>query len=287
MVNIYLVNGEKRHWCLQKKLLRQHSPYFRTLLQDGTKHETLDGLEILKPDDHMASPQPFELIVQWLYLGAIDEVPEKSSEGHPPYNMFTYIRLWCLCDKTRFDIPALQTLALARMGDYYRKYSVTFDATKVEYVYKHTTRSSPLRELVAKDAAYHFMRRPPTSRLCDGRFGDTGFEYMSECVEFAVDVLYAIRAGLGSRTLPHAFEEDETDVFSDRVRRASTESNIKTAMSALGNGGNTHGVLTPDPTPNKNASLNDQTGDSSSEESPPTPSKASKGSSAVLLTDKQ
>lgn len=110
---------------------------------------------------------------------------------------------------------------------------------------------------------------------------------MSECVEFAVDVLYAIRAGLGSRTLPHAFEEDETDVFSDRVRRASTESNIKTAMSALGNGGNTHGVLTPDPTPNKNASLNDQTGDSSSEESPPTPSKASKGSSAVLLTDKQ
>ncbi|KAI9871864.1 MAG: hypothetical protein M1830_002355 [Pleopsidium flavum] len=287
-VNIHLLNGETRHWCLQKKLLRQHSPYFRKLLQDSTKDETLDGLEILKPDNHMASPQPFELVVQWLYLGVIDEVPEKSSDGHPPYNMFTYIRLWCLCDKTRFDIPALQALALVRMGDYYRKYSVTFDATKVDYIYKHTTRSSPLRGLVARDAAYDFMRRPPTSRLCDGRFGDAGFEYMSENVEFAVDVLYAIRAGLGSRTLPHAFEKDEdADVFSNRASQVGTELTLKPAVSTYGLGAHTTGVLTPDPTPNRSASSNDRTEDCSSEESPLTPSKAGKGGSAVSLTDKQ
>ncbi len=228
----------------------------------------------------MASPQPFELVVQWLYIGTIDKVPDKSPKGgHPPYNMFTYIRLWCLCDKERFDIPALQALAMERMRDYHRIYSVSFDAPKVEYIYNHTTRFSPLRELVANDAAYEFMRRSPGSRLCDGRFGDSGFEYMTEDVEFAVDVLYAIRRALGSMDLPPAFESDvevleDPDVFGEKGDLVKSELDLKTAMCNYGLGGNAHGLLTPDPTPQRKATPDAR---SPSDDAPHTPSEGAKG----------
>lgn len=232
----------------------------------------------------MASPQPFELVVQWLYVGMIDEVPDKSPDRHPPYNMFTYIRLWCLCDKARFDMPALQALAMARMADYNRKYAVTFDAPKVEYIYKHTAPFSPLRELVARDAAYEFMRRPAASRLSDGRFGDNSSEYVTENVEFAVDVLYAIRSGLGSTDLRHAFEDPaspvvdaDAEVFTDGRSATPTEMKIKMPAPAYGFNGNALGVLTPDPTPNKHSSLKDLGTDDSLDEIPRTPSKSAKG----------
>jgi len=250
-------------------------------------------------------------VVQYLYLGAIDDVPDKSPDGqHPPYNMFTYIRLWCLCDKARFDMPALQALALARMADYHRIYGVSFDAPKVEYVYKHTGPSSPLRELVARDAAYEFMRRAPATRLCDGRFGDTGFEYMSENTEFALDVLYAIRSGLGSRTLPHAFEGDadddvfsgrgdgmgkaelkvlksdaDGDVFSDRgdeIGKAELKVRMAASAYTLEVRG-ASGLLTPDPTPAKNSIADERVEDDSSTESLGSPTRASKGSAKEQL----
>ena len=229
----------------------------------------------------MASPQPFELVVQWLYLGVIDDVPDKTTDTHPPYNMFTYIRLWCLCDKPRFDMPALQAVALARMADYHRKHAVSFDAPKVEYVYKHTSPSSPLRELVARDAACEFMKRAPGSRLSDGRFGDTSIEYVTENVEFAVDVLYAIRAGVGRRVLPDAFGESDgcrvSESNDDVFGEVKADLSVKTEpLLTYGFGVHANGVLTPDPTPCKSANgVKDRLGRSSSAENSKSPSKGS------------
>lgn len=105
---------------------------------------------------------------------------------------------------------------------------------------------------------------------------------MTDSVEFAVDVLYAVRAGLGSRSLPHAFDIDEPDVFSDRFAHVGAELNMKTAVSAYGLGGTVNGVLTPEPTPSRDENSVD---DIISHGPPSTPSKASKENSEHELTE--
>lgn len=103
---------------------------------------------------------------------------------------------------------------------------------------------------------------------------------MSEDGEFAVDVLYAIRSGLGCRTLPHAFENDaDGDVFSDQADgTGKTELNMRTAVSAYGLGvGDASGLLTPDPTPSKSSVGNERADSCSSAETLGSPSKAGKG----------
>lgn len=103
---------------------------------------------------------------------------------------------------------------------------------------------------------------------------------MSENVEFAVDVLYAIRSGLGSRTLPHAFENDaDGDVFIDRgAGEPKAELSIRTAVSASGLGvRGAGGLLTPDPTPSKSSVGNERAGSCSSLESLGSPSEVGKG----------
>lgn len=104
---------------------------------------------------------------------------------------------------------------------------------------------------------------------------------MSENVEFAVDVLYAIRSGLGSRTLPHAFESGaDGDVLSDAgTGEIKTELSIRTAASVYGLGaGGANGVLTPDPTPQKSGNADERLKSRPSAQSLGSPSKLSKGS---------
>lgn len=128
---------------------------------------------------------------------------------------------------------------------------------------------------------------------------------MSESKEFALDVLYAIRSGLGSRTLPRAFEGDaDGDVFSDRGdETGKAESKVLESdadddvFTARGDGTGkaefevrmaasaytldsraASGLLTPDPTPDKHSVANERVEDDSSTESLGSSPRASKGS---------
>ncbi len=133
---------------------------------------------------------------------------------------------------------------------------------------------------------------------------------MSESKEFALDVLYAIRSGLGSKTLPRAFEGDadgdmlsdrgdemgkaeskasesdaDGDVFSDRGDgTGKAELKVRMAASAytLDSRG-ASGLLTPDPTPVKNSIADERVEDDSSTESLGSPTRASKGSAKEQL----
>lgn len=232
-IKIHLPATPGRPWCLQGKLLCHHSPYFRKLLDaNATGDQTLDDISALDKAKYLDGPHPFELFVQWLYEGSIDEVPEKTSAEHPRHNLFTYIRLWILCDEDHFNVPDLQNLALQRMNDYYQKQSMAFTARHAEYIYNHTSKESNLRKVViqgkysqnvcnlrkilAQEAAHEFMRRTHFDSRVDNQ---SSFEYLSENIEFAVDVLHAIREGFDT-SFPHPFaqvKDTKTPAFEDVV----------------------------------------------------------------------
>ena len=193
-IRLTFISGPSNQYTVQRRILRHHSPYFRKLLDaNGTSDQTIDRLECLDAE-HLNSSQPFELFLQYLYQGVIDEVPPKDQ--HARHNVFTYIRLWVLCDASRFDMPALQALALQRIVDYQKARDVGFNAPQAKYIYDNTKPGALLRNLVAEEAARDFVEGNGTS--VEGLYGVSPVDYVTEDKDFAVDVLQSVKRSLAT-----------------------------------------------------------------------------------------
>ena len=192
-MDIY-VGKEKRHWSLHHYLLCYHSDYFENRF-DGDSKKKLGKVELLDDD-----PRAFEVLIKWLYQGKIDDVSDMPMDKKWQY-ADTCQKLYVLCD--RINLPRLKNQAI----DQFRK--GCFDAglvpgpEEMKPIYDHTPPSSPFRKLVSKIAARQIMD-PDTEN--DAATYKICFEGSPD---FAIDVVNAIREGVGGKLLADPTEGDD------------------------------------------------------------------------------
>ncbi|KAF2796989.1 hypothetical protein K505DRAFT_153114 [Melanomma pulvis-pyrius CBS 109.77] len=183
MIDIYVGEAKRRHWCLHRNLLCHHSELLEAELQgDGNKKP--DTLELPQYD-----PSGFELLVKWLYQGKLDDVSDLVS----PHQKYDYaVSLWqlyLLCE--RFDMPQLKNVAMDQYRKGLNEAELVPDAGEINDIYRKSPAGSPFRVLMTRIAARQIMD-PESAR---------DVETYRECFEanpdFALDLVSAIKLGTG------------------------------------------------------------------------------------------
>lgn len=99
--------------------------------------------------------------MQWLYTGNIDDI-STSPDRH---QLDIYIRLWCLCASSGFDVPGLQDLAITRMKKLYRTFGVSFSANHIKFIYEHNDLPNVLRQHAIDAATHDLMATGPSATI--------------------------------------------------------------------------------------------------------------------------
>ncbi|KAI9834065.1 MAG: hypothetical protein M1819_003350 [Sarea resinae] len=140
VVKLY-IGPFKKHYRVQKKLLRHHSFFFLNKLRADPSDEEYYNAGI--------DPEVFDLFVCWL-----SQKPFEDSSRPARELPSLYLRLYLLCLK--LQVPELQRLALRNIQRLFKVDRECFTCEWVALVYEtHTARS--LRALAARIAAYQYL----------------------------------------------------------------------------------------------------------------------------------
>lgn len=120
-----------RSWVLPKNLIIHHSPFFAAALNGSFLESSLNSIKLIEDD-----PAIFELFVQWLFLGKIDNDPEELDYCE------TCLMAWVLGDK----------LGCLKFKDYFMICIIEYhegrylDASSIRYAYTNAPSTSKLRQ---------------------------------------------------------------------------------------------------------------------------------------------
>ncbi|MCJ1355969.1 MAG: hypothetical protein MMC33_005963 [Icmadophila ericetorum] len=205
MVDIY-VGPNKRHWSLHLNLLTHHSTYFESQFSKASEmeHEPPNNKKKQTPSGNLkldlpeADPTAFELLVKWLYQGRIDDVSDMPVDKKWDYADACQ-KLYVLC--TTLHLPQLKNFAIDQFRKGCNQAGLVPGPEETKAIYDTTAPESSFRKLVSKIAARQIM--DPESE------NDAGTYRM--CFEgspdFAVDVINALRVGVGPKLLDDPTEE--------------------------------------------------------------------------------
>jgi len=228
IVDIY-VGDTKRHWPLHRNLLAYHSDYLQAELQHtpestpkskGKGKEVSDSLRLDLPDD---DPAGFELLVKWLYQGKIEDVSNIADDQEKYDYAVACQKLHQLCD--RFEIPKLKNIAM----DQYRKglsqARLVPDAEELNTIYRQSPEASPFRKLMVNIAARQIM--DPDS--------EKDAESYRQCFEnnasFAIDLVNAIKTGMGGRLFEDPTEKTDCDYHDHDVGQCHNKGKKRLVVS--------------------------------------------------------
>lgn len=202
MVDIYVGEG-RRHWALHRNLLCHHSRFFETKLTSPADHKneyhqsSNYRLELLDTD-----PAAFELLVKYLYQGKIDDVSSLPLSRKWQY-ADTCWRLHLLCQRLQLP-PSLKNAAMDQFRKGCYEAGLVPGAEEMIPIYEGTEQGSPFRKLVARIAARQIM--DPENMHDAGSYRGV-FEGRSGG-DFAIDVVNAIKEGVGGILLDDPTEDD-------------------------------------------------------------------------------
>ncbi|KAK7180644.1 hypothetical protein DPSP01_014041 [Paraphaeosphaeria sporulosa] len=129
--------SKSTRFLLHTSLLTQQSPYFRVALT-GPFLEATD--QSIRFDD--VSVEIFELLVSWLYTGAIKPVPFK--DGKPAY--YTLLHLYILAD--RFCFEGLRNHIVDMMADLADSTNSVLTPSDTRILYNDIDEGAKIRQLV-------------------------------------------------------------------------------------------------------------------------------------------
>lgn len=141
IVDIY-VGPETTHWPIHEKLLCYHSPFFASIFYDkkaNTRPGTTKSYGLPEDDDH-----PFQLLVGWLYSGAI--LPPKEEKDIGPL-----LDLYLLADK--FEMAKLANDVVNTVREFYHSTSTYPGLRRVQYIYSNTDDDNVMREMMVGSIA--------------------------------------------------------------------------------------------------------------------------------------
>lgn len=99
------------------------------------------------------------------------------------------------------------------MRQYYCQRAVKLNAQQVRCIYANTAKGSVLRTLVAEEAIHEFMKTPESEDVKPRITGEHSYEYSTEDVDFAADMLAAAKRGI-KNGWPHPFDMEGTSELS-------------------------------------------------------------------------
>lgn len=205
------LNGRK--WYFQKKLLRESSSYFENKLDNDNRLESWEDFkESPGVTGLLDSSEPFELFVQWLYSGTIDDISTSPDFDHGA-QLDIYIRLWYLCASRGLNLPDLQDLALTRMKELYHTHGVSFSADHIRFIYERKCSPDPLRQHAVDAATHDLMAAGPSATISRSSSSvdepantpPPSYTYRSTSRKFANDLLDNVLRHTGSAQAPHPF----------------------------------------------------------------------------------
>ena len=204
-----------RSWTLHRNLLAYHSAYLAQRIGGGDTIDSADsgygssgnGDASPSPDrtpDRGKAPAPrldlpddaphaFELLLKWLYQGALDDVGARESADAKWEHAFACQKLYALAE--RLDLRAVKNAAIDQFRAGCYQAGLVPGPEEMGPVYATTPPGSPFRTLVSQVAARQIMdpetkRDAATYRAC-----------FQEHVDFAIDVMNAIRDESGGQLL--------------------------------------------------------------------------------------
>lgn len=122
---------ETRSWVLPKNLIIHHSPFFAAALKGSFLESSSNSIKLIEDD-----PAIFELFVQWLYLGRINE-EEIRDRG-----ILAYLKAWILGDK--LGCLKFKDCVMIHIIDYHEGSYIR--TSSVRYAYNNAPSPSKLRQ---------------------------------------------------------------------------------------------------------------------------------------------
>ena len=156
-------------------------------------HQLSDNLSLSFAD---INPEAFSLFVKYLYQGTLTPVLGLPSSSHWPY-AFLCQQLYSLASSLR--MPALQNALMDQFRQGCHAAGLVPGADEIALVYKSTESGSEMRKLTSQIAARQIMD-PDNEREA------RGYKECFEISEFGVDVVEAIRRGVGGVLLEDPME---------------------------------------------------------------------------------
>lgn len=185
MIDIY-VGESKRHWSIHRNIISHHSNILEQSIDAGPEFGARK-IELLDED-----PAAFELLVQWLYQGRIDDVSSLSIDKKWDHADACQ-KLYTLCNRLR--MTELKNLAIDQFRKGCNEAGLVPGPEEMKPIYEKTPPSSPFRKLVSKIAARQIM--DPDGNKDAATYRDC-FESHAD---FAIDVINAIKDGSGGAML--------------------------------------------------------------------------------------
>lgn len=204
MVDVY-VGSQRRHWSVHRRLLCHHASSYS---------EDSDDNNLELPDD---DSKAFELLVKWLYQGAIDDVSALESEEKKYECAVQCYKLWLLCDK--LGIEALKDVAFEQYKRRLYEAQLVPDPDEICEIYGSSTSGSPFKRLMTRIAARQIMdpaveKDAETYRSCfEGEGGG----------DFAVDMVNCIRYMSGGMLFEDPTAEGYREESKGSVANTSNE----------------------------------------------------------------
>jgi hypothetical protein len=182
---------DQREWTIHRSLLAYQSPYFAQRFGDtvrnAEKENASSRVELLED-----SPTAFELFVKWLYQGGIDDVSAIEFDKKWDY-AFACQQLYVLCERLR--IPQLKNIAIDQFRRGCYEAGLVPGPEEMIPIYESTPKGSPFRKLISRIAARQIMDPE------DNRDASTYEKCFEHSPDFAIDLVNAIRAGMGGKLL--------------------------------------------------------------------------------------
>ena len=202
LIDITVGTGEeKKNWSIHRNLLVHHSPYFAQRFGDTASDSKGKG-HALTLDLQDDTPGAFELLVKWLYQGTIDDVGLLENDKKWDY-AFACQQLYALSERLGLSVLKNAAIDQFRLGCF--QAGLVPGPEEMLPVYEQTPVGSPFRKLVARIAARQIM--DPDSQ----RDAVTYKKCIEGNPDFAVDVINAIRQGVGGQLLPDPTENSWCD----------------------------------------------------------------------------
>ena len=225
LVDISVGSGEaKRNWSLHRNLLVYHSPFFASRFGEHAQNDSKGKGHALTLDLQDDTPAAFELLVKWLYQGSIDDVSSLNNDKKWEY-AFACQQLYALCE--RIGLTALKNVAIDQFRLGCHQAGLVPGPEEMVPVYENTPEGSPFRKLVARIAARQIM--DPDQK----RDATTYKQCIEKNPHFAIDVINAIRQGIGGQLLPDPTEDsgceyhahDDGHVCSKKLKNGNGQPN--------------------------------------------------------------
>jgi hypothetical protein len=200
---------------LEEELFKNENSKTASKTSNGNIGNTGNGdLELPQHD-----PSGFELLIKWLYQGKLTDVRDiPGAEQKYAYAVKCH-SLYLLCE--RFGMESLKNIAI----DQYRRglhlSGLVPDAQEIRDIYHASLLGSPWRKLMAEIAARQIMAPDATQDVEMYR------ECMNEDPGFAVELVKAIKRGVGGVLLRDPTEEGRDCEYHDHEHEAGASCRSK------------------------------------------------------------